>query len=340
MRFLTRYLALTLLSFLGLNFVLPRWLPQSFPRSPAPQFSSTIRLDLQAPINAQKPQDILLGNSVIVNGLDGDQFQTMTGRRTLQFAFNGAASAYYYLILKNIIATAPVKPEYVLLFFIDDWLTRPDLMVSGGPYLQIMDEVASNNETVLLQKAYLNQLDPLVTYLDGHSILFADRQVLKDKVDARLKYPLADWLVDCGKACLDAALDQAFFYDNMLPVVDPAELYRDQWSGSDWDFNARLADSFLPDILQVARQNNIKLVFVREKNARFMNLADETPDMRRYFEKLALYLQHEGIPLLDFSHDPALGVELFHDQMHFVPQARQVFTPLVAEKFFSMVLQK
>jgi hypothetical protein len=338
MRILIRYLALSLAVFLGFNLILPHWLPQTYPRNLGPKFSKAIRLDLQKPINDQRPQDILLGNSVIVNGLDGDLFQSLTGRITLPYAFNGAASAYYYLILKNIIITAQTKPEFILLFFIDNWLTRPDLMVSGGPYLQIMDEVAGDNETVLLHKAYINRLDPVVAYLDGHLMLFGERQTIKVKLDARLKYPLSDWFLNCGKVCLDTALDKAFFYDNMLQVADATNIYRDEWSGSEWDFPGRLTDSFLSDILGIARQNGIRLVFVREKNARFMTLEEETADMRRYFQDLATYLSAEGIPLLDFSHDPALGVELFHDQMHFTPQARPVFTRLVAEKFISEVL--
>jgi len=340
MRFLFRYLLLALTAFLGLNSLLPHWLPQEYPRSLGPQFTTTIRLDLQKPINIQQPQDILLGNSVIVNGLDPELFQSITGRRTVHFAFNGAASAYYYLILKNIIATAESSPEYVLLFFIDNWLTRPELMVSGGPFLQIMDEVAGAEETVLLRKAYLNQLDPCMAYLDSHIMIFGERQTLKGKIDARLKYPLSDWLMDCGRDCLDNALDTAFFYDNMFPAPDPAERYRDEWSGREWNFKGRLADSFLPDIIEVARQHGLKLIFVREKNSRFMTLEEETADMRRYFQDLSEYLYQQGIPLLDFAHDPALGVELFHDQMHFIPEARPVFTHLVAEKYMAEVLGK
>ncbi len=340
MRSIIRYVVTTLLAFFVLGSFLPRWQSQSYPRTLGPQFSSHIRLGLQKPINTQQPQDILLGNSVIVNGLDPDLFQSITGRKTLHFSFNGAASAYYYLILKNIIATAQSSPKYVLLFFIDNWLTRPELMVSGGPFLQIMDEVAGDDEEVLLRKAYLNQLDPYMAYLDSNIMFFGERQTLKGKIDARLKYPLSDWFLDCGKTCLDTALDTAFYYENMLPVPDPAERFRDEWSGREWDFHGRLADSFLPDILEVARQNDLRLVFVREKNSRFMTQEEETADMRRYFQDLAAYLHQQGIPLLDFAHDPALGVELFHDQMHFNPEARPVFTRLVAEKYLTEILGK
>ena len=258
MRFLFRYLLLALAAFLGLNALLPHWLLQDYPRSLGPQFSPHIRLDLQKPINTQQPQDILLGNSVIVNGLDPDLFQSITRRTTLHFSFNGAASAYYYLILKNIIATAESTPEYVLLFFIDNWLTRPELMVSGGPFLQIIDEVAGDDEAILLSKAYLNQLDPFLTYLDSRVMLFGERQTLKGKIDARLKYPLSDWLMDCGRDCLDNALDTAFFYDNMFPAPDPAERYRDEWSGRDWDFNNAIREISAGDVFSTvscAREN-------------------------------------------------------------------------------------
>jgi len=340
MRHLIRYLLLTLVAFLGLIFIMPHWVTHTYPHDLGPQFSKAIRLDLQRPINAQHPQDILLGNSIIVNGIDDELFQAITERKTLQMAFNGAASAYYYLILKNIIATADAMPEYVLLFFIDNWLTKPDLMVNGNPFLQIMDEVAGDHETVLLRKAYLNQLNPLVVFLDSHFMLFGERLTIREKIDARIKYPLSDWFMDCGKACLDANLDKAFFYDNMLPAPDTNKIFHDEWSGREWDFNARLTESFLPDLLEISRQKEIRLVFVREKNSRFMDLQAESPAMRHYFQDLAAYLHRENIPLLDFSHDPTLSVELFRDRMHFVPAARPIFTRLVAERFMSTVVDK
>jgi len=340
MRYLMRYLAITFVVFLGLNLILPGWLHQEYPPSLGPQFSKSIRMNLQEPINNKKPDVILLGNSIIVNGIDEKQFQNITGLRTLRLAFSGAASAYYYLIMKNIIATASTIPQYVFVFFIDNWLTRPDLLVRGGSFLQIMDEVAGDNETVLLRKAYLNKLDPLAVYLNSHSILFGDRQVLKSKIDARIKYPLSEWFMNCGKGCLDTNLDKAFYYGNMLPNPDSREKYQDEWSGSEWDFNRLLADSFLPDILDVAKQKGIQLIFVREKDARFMNVEDETLDMRRYFQDLEDFLEKEDIPLMDFSHAPALSVELFHDQMHMVRAAQPIFTRLVAEKFMSIVLGK
>ena len=90
-----RYLAITFVVFLGLNLILPGWLHQEYPPSLGPQFSKSIRMNLQEPINNKKPDVILLGNSIIVNGIDEKQFQNITGLRTLRLAFSGAASAYY-----------------------------------------------------------------------------------------------------------------------------------------------------------------------------------------------------------------------------------------------------
>jgi len=55
---------------------------------------------------------------------------------------------------------------------------------------------------------------------------------------------------------------------------------------------------------------------------------------------MADYLKKEGIPLLDFAHDPNMTLDLFHDEMHLNPQARSVFTPLVAEKFLTLLKEK
>ncbi|MDO9694402.1 MAG: hypothetical protein Q7W56_06695 [Candidatus Latescibacteria bacterium] len=316
---------------------MPQWLPIHYPRALGPVFSADIRKDYQSSIEKQKPQVLLLGNSVINSGIDESQFELLTSQKMLKYSFPGTASAYWYLLVKSNIATAETPPKYLLVFFLDNLLTTPDLG-ANSTYQPMIDEIAGENETVLLQKAYLNQLDPVEGYLDSHYPLFGERQTLKDKIDNRLKYTLPQLFQNCAKPCLDKALDAVFDEKNMLPnVLQQNAINLGRWSSNEWDFNALVEKSFIPDMIQITREKGIKLIFVREKNARVMTLEDESKDMRKYFQDISDYLKKEGVPLLDFAHNSALTLEMFLDEMHLNPQGRLVFTRLVAEGFLTLL---
>ena len=341
MRYFYRYLIITLSGFFLLGWILTQRLPIHNPWALAPVFSKNIRMDSQKLIDEQKPQVLLLGNSVINTGIDESQFESLTDQKTLRSGFSGAASAYYYLMIKNIIATASVPPKYLLLFFLDNLLTTPDLWVIGGNFLIRIDDIAGDQETVLLQKAYLNQINPLEGYLDSQLPLFGERQTLKGKIDNRIKYTLPQLFQNCAKLCLDKALDTVFDERNMLPLVlQQNAINLGRWSGKEWDFNALVEKSFLPDMIQITREKGINLILVREKNVRVMTLQDESSDMRKYFQDMADYLKKEGVPLLDFAHDPALTLDMFRDEMHLNSQGRLLFTRLVAEGFLTLLKEK
>lgn len=337
MRYFYRYLLITLSAYFLLGWLLPQWRPIHYPRALGPSFSTDIRMDYQGLIDEQKPQVLLLGNSVINSGIDESQFALLTSQKTLKFGFPGTASAYWYLLIKSNIATAITPPNYLLIFFLDNLLTTADLGVNGD-YQPMIDEIAGENEVVLLQKAYLNQLNPLEVYLDSQFPLFGERQTLKDKIDNRLKYTLPKLLQNCTKPCLDNALNAVFDEKNMLPyVLQQNAINLDRWSINEWDFNTLVEKSFIPDMIQITREKGINLILVREKNIKLMTLEDESKDMRKYFQDMSDYLEKEGVPLLDFAHNPDLTLDMFRDGMHLNPQGRMIFTRMVAEGFLTLL---
>ena len=337
MRVFYRYLSLTLLCFFLLMWILPHWRNINYPRMLGPTFKPSIRKTYQIAIENQEPQVLLLGNSVIEFGIDVIQFEQLTRLKTLKFSPMGSATAYWYLIIKNNTTTVSNPPKYLLIFFLDNLLTTPDLGVNG-PYLPMIDELAGENETVLLQKAYLNQLDPMAGYLDSTLSIFGERQSIISRLNNKIKYTLPQLFQNCDKDCLDKALDTVFSRNSMLPDVVQKNPYNlGKLSGSEWDFHTQVEKSFLPDMIQIARERGINLILVREKNSRAMTIQDETPDIRKYFQEMADFLKKEGVPLLDFGHDPALTMDLFQDEMHFNSQGRTVFTQLVAESFLSLL---
>ena len=337
MRYFYRYLLITLSGFFLLAWILPQWLPIHYPRALGPAFSAAVRTTFQEQIELQNPEVVLLGNSVVKFGIDQSQFEQLTGRKTLKFGFPGSASAYWYLFTKSNIVTASPPPRYLLVFFLDNMLTTPDLGVNGT-YIPLIDEIAGESETVLLQKAYLNQLNPIKGYLDSHFPVFGERQTIKEKMDGSIEYTLPQLFMNCAKPCLDKALDMAFDAKNMLPRVLPrSEINPEDWSGSEWDFNSLVEKSFIPDIIQMTRQRGIDLILVREKNAKVMTSLNESPAMHQYFQDMAVYLKERGVTLMDFAHNPALTLELFLDEQHLNQQGMVVFTRLVAEEFQKLI---
>lgn len=338
MRAFVRYLLLTLAILLLLNWLLPGWVAVRYPRSLGPAFSPDIRLSYQAQIQKEKPQVVLLGNSVINSGIDLPLFEQLVDRKAIKFSAPGTASAYWYLLMKNNIVTSEPPPRFLVIFFLDNLLTSPALGVNGPAYQSLIDEVAGDNESVLLQKAYWSQISPLERILETHLPVFGERTSLVEKIDNRLKYSLPLLLQQCDKTCLDADLDKTFTQGNMLQdTFAQTGMNADPYSGWDWDFSSLVNTSFLPDIIRMAQEKNIRLIFIREKNARVMNLSDESADMRRYFQQLADYFSQQGLPYLDFAHNSSLTIDLFRDRMHLTPAGREIFTRLVAQELTSLI---
>ena len=90
-----------------------------------------LRRYFESLLAAQKPHIVLLGNSMLGNGVSDKGFQALTGKRTVKFWTGGGASAWWYLSIKNVICQAKTKPETVMIFFRDQYLTDPDFRVDG-----------------------------------------------------------------------------------------------------------------------------------------------------------------------------------------------------------------
>lgn len=338
MRILIRYSFICLAVFIFLNAFLPGWLDVGYPTTLGPAFSEDVRYSYKFEIQKEKPEVILLGNSVINSGIDLQLFEQLVGLRSLKFSFPGTASAYWYLLMKSNITAANPPPRYLLIFFLDNLLTAPELGVNGPAYQALIDELAGENETILLQKAYWSQIHPVERWLDSRLPLFGERETLKEKIDNRLKYTLPFQVQRCDKTCLDDALDKTFTQLNMIQDnFAQSDEKADCWSGRDWDFNTLVENSFLPDMIALAREKGIQLVFVREKNAKVMNLADESADMRLYFQQMKDYLSAREVLYLDYAHEPSLTLDMFRDSMHLSETGQQVFTRLVAEGFTSII---
>jgi lysophospholipase L1-like esterase len=123
--------------------------------------------------------------------------------------------------------------------------------------------------------------------------------------------------------------NQNFDPDQFNRAINLAEnfLYTDE----NLDFERQINRSFLPRIIQLCRENNIKLILVRTKTLRFSRAYPEPPALNEYIGGLSAYARRNDVPLIDFSHSDRLSPVLFTDINHLNSDGEKVFTGMLVE---------
>jgi hypothetical protein len=284
---------------------------------------------------------VLLGDSVLRDSVDGELFGSLIGMRAHKISQGGSASAFWYLALKNNIIYAEPKPEHLVVFFRDTMLTSPGLRVTGN-YSVVIDEFAGEEDTLLVQLAYINQMHPMEQFAGKYLPVFGERLKLRESLENRLKNTVPGFLLDCQGECVQTAIDTVFEEEQLDleesdKVIVRAEdyLYRLE----EMRFEKRLGESFLPEIMRIAREAGIRLSFVRTKTWRYPELEDEPPALQRYHRELASYLAENDVVLLDFAHDARITRDMYKDDIHMSLEGRAAFTPMLAEAFLERVVE-
>ena len=326
--FLKFGLILTIIMILT-SVILPRTYETEFPRNPGPALDKQLRTNHLTYIEENQPQIVLLGDSTLVLGVDTDALAEQTGKSVYNIGVPGSASAFWYLMLKNNIAEASYKPEYVLVIFRNTILTAPEYRVHGS-YFKLVDEYAGRNEPVFIEKSFVNLMNPLEIAAEKYLPLYVFRSDLRNGIDAKIRY-LAPPLFGCDENCTDFALGEIFAGADLEPkalvdAVGAAEslLYTDELM----DFGAQVDKSYLPDMIRIAHENNIKLVFVRIK---VKSEFEDLPEHENYLNSLRQYLNEQGAFLLDYGSDPRITDDLLRDPLHLTEEGKSVFTQLLAD---------
>jgi hypothetical protein len=274
---------------------------------------------------------VMLGDSTLLDGVDPDRLSELTGIEVASFDAPGSASAFWYLVLKNNIVEAEHKPKYVLILFRDTILTAPGYRVHGSYFVQL-DEFARRNEPVLLERAYLNLMNPLEKFAEGTFPLYAARVQIRQKTDAMIRYSLTSWL-GCNKECNDKSMYEVFTSADLEPgqlqnAIAAAEGYL--YAERQLDFERQINISFLPEMIRLTEENNIQLILVRLKT--LITDEQDTRAIERYTGDLSRYLAGQDVVFLDFGGDPRLINEYYADALHLTRQGEALFTEMLAER--------
>ena len=338
MRLFLRYLALLTMIVLITWLEIPQRYGVTFPRNPGPEFNDRVRNLFTQKVNKEEPDIVLLGDSTLQTGVDPVLLSERTGMNISKFDVQGSASAYCSLMLKNNIVKAQHPPGVVVIVFRDTILTAPGYRVHGGYFVQL-DELAGKEEPLLLERSYLQFMNPLDGWAERFFPLYGARENIRQETDGMIRYTLPGWL-NCGRDCVDGGLYEVFNTADMEPgqlqnAVAVAESYL--YASSRLDFESQVDRSYLPEIIRLSKERGMRLILVRLKTRTLGDGSQPPESLERYLSSLADYLSAGQVPYLDYGADPRLQPRHFTDSLHLNADGKKVFTEMLAEGLNSLL---
>lgn len=328
-----RYGIFLLITLALLSVAIPRRYGVQYPRQVGPLFDAFYKRDGLQNIATKKPQIVMVGDSVFMRGVDRPKLAEETGKTVYGIGVAGSASALWYAVLKHEVVPSPHKPEILIIVFRDTMLTTPGYRVHGSYFTQL-DEYATPNDTLIIERAYVNLMNPLEKMAEGFFPLYGSRLSLRETLDYYIRYSGGKLLLGCNAECTNIAMGTVFGAGNMEQnilgdAIGTAESYL--YTPHALDFKRQLDRSFLPEIVRLCNENGIQLVLVRTKTMRYPDEESEPLELKNYMNDMAAYLESNGVILLDYGQETSLKEEFFYDPLHLNEQGRVVFTRLIVD---------
>lgn len=289
-----------------------------------------------------RPQVILLGDSMLGYGVDEKLFSELAGLRTVKMWGGGWSSAVWYLAMKNVIVQSSAKPQAVVLFFRDHYLTEPAFRVSGPSQVNV-DQFAGLDEPVLDRLAYLDNMHPAAYWLSRQWSVYQQRRPLKKGFETAVKEAVGDACGIDGAEAMNRTIEATFGRDALeMDLLGKAQdAYEGESMSGQYEFAARVEKSFLPHIAQLARSHQVQLILVRVKRRREAEGQPAPAGLANYVSQLQNWCGQEGVAWVDFSDEPQLKPEHYADGDHLNrPAGIELMTRLTAQKVLGLLNEK
>ena len=330
-----RYLWVFIGSLLVSSFILPSRYGIPYPQTLGPKFDSIIKREYVKKITENKPEIVLLGDSVLYFGVDQQSLTRNLGMETYSMGIPGAASAVWYLALKNMILKSAHTPKYVVILFRDSVLTLPWFRTTGR-YFELLDDFARPREPLVTELAFINHMSAVEKIAEQYIPLYSARWELRTRLDGRIRYGTVSALLSCPQPCADDALNSIFGKQGVDVVALNRAVEDSQqslYTSAALNFENQIDKSFLPAMIHLAQENNVTLLFIRTKTLTYPEYASEPPALRAYVKALKNYLsQQNNVSFLDFAHDERIEKSYFSDSLHFNAKGETAFTQILADE--------
>ncbi len=281
-------------------------------------------------INKRKPRYVFIGNSMLGTRLLPTAMAKLTGNKVSHYlAREGTMTPYWYLALKNYICAAEHKPGKVFIFFRDITLTRALLRI-GGRFKKKIDRVSHPEEPVF--QSVVSRATPWLSHLMRWLRLIYP--ALKQSNHNRELVSDAAWnLAGLKKLARNKnfkkRVNQRFRWKHIRHDL-VAERNTSAFSKKSLDFPSVLETSFLPHMIRLARENGIRLVFVRVQKRPLVEgkLPPQPEGLPGYIRQLRGYVEENGMGFYDFNGHPGLTKSIYSEGDHIAPKYRRKYTRL------------
>lgn len=305
----------------------------AYPGAVGPELDDFVSTQYLEALSAQQPQVVVLGDSMVQENVDAKALASRLGRSVYSIGYPGSSSAVWYLIVRHEIAGAPAQPQTLVILFRDTMLTQPSHRIS--PFgNESVDVFASMEDRLVLERAFLNQINPLGWLMEAYVPFYTSQGEIQAEVSQALRYGSARWVLGCNRKCVDDAVLTVLARNRMSDATLQQEVVSVEsplYSARALDFNARLEESFLPEIVRLCRENDIELIFVRSRKQYYAGMPAEPRGLQTYLDGLQDYLASQGAAYLDMNGDPRLVPSIYTDPVHVSEAGRQVFTQVLAD---------
>ncbi len=336
MRLTFRFAVLLVVTLLLTSFGFPAYFHGDYPHAAGPSFDKEVSKLYQREIEKAQPALVLLGDSLLTKDVDLTAFQEQLGLPTYKLDIPGSSSALWYLVVKSNIVKAEPGPRGLVIVFRDTLLTAPTFRTTG-PYFGLIDKFAGPDDSLLMKRAYLDQLNPMQMALEMFFPLYTYRTNVLDAADASLRHTMPK-IIGCNTACADDSMTSTL--GDIQPDIFAASILQAEqvlYTPGQLDFAAQVNKSFLPEIIRLAQERGIQLVFVRAPTNIFPNPADEPAGLKQYMLALNEYLTEQNIPMFDLSRIVGIGPAQFSDPHHMTLEGKAIFTHVLAETLKSYI---
>ena len=288
-----------------------------------------------ATLQAKRPDLILIGDSMLDSRIDARLLEDrLGGGRHVQLLWNGgAASACWYLMLKNYVVASGIRPRQCCIFFRDGLLTVPSFR-TAGIFRSYFESLMHDEEPVIravLGEKNLPKENGLVRSLSWLYPLNSRRHVYQEII-GHMMFRVAAPSATASKK-LERLVNKTFDVAKMRGEVMAEATSINETAAKPFEPNPE--KNFLPHMVETAAQSGIPLCFVRVK--RHPDPGGQTPQtdaLRLYIRELRTWMESRGCTFIDDTDDPSFTPDMYLKAKddHIGPWAKKRSTEIYAEK--------
>lgn len=287
-----------------------------------------------AELRATNPDLVLIGDSMLDSRIDAPLLEEkLGGGQRVAIVWNGgAASACWYLFLKNYVAASGVRPRMVCIFFRDRLLTDASFR-TGGIFRSFLESIRHQDDPVV-RRVLGNELGgagAMERWVTQIYPLNGRRQVQQEKI-GHMMFRVATPNARAAKK-LEREVNKTFDVAKMRGEVMAEST--DVSKAVAQPFDPSPDKSFLPHMVETAARAHLPLCFVRVKrHPQADGRVPQSDALRQYIRDLSAWLESRGCAFIDDTNDSAFRPEMYLKAKddHIGPWAKKQTTEIYAEK--------